>query len=457
MGKPVQTGLPGSALVTLLRLVQRARDAESLAQLRFMLVNETHALTPYRQAMFWREGEGVRAISGVVQVEANAPLVLWVSRAVAHWRKTLVPAGVLTAESLPPELAEGWAEWLPKEVLWVPQGELRGGQSPGEGGVLYGRDLPWTEADIWLVREWAASWWLVYRWREAREASWWAWWRRPSRAQAGRRPVWRNPLLLGGVALGLLALWPVRLSVYAPGELVAAQPAIMRAPIEGVVAEFFVQPNQAVEAGQRLFAFDELALRGRLQVGQQALLTAEAEYRQATQQALIDVRHKASLAPLAGKVAERRIEVETLMEQLERTQVVAPVAGLALFDDPTEWIGRPVNVGERIMRIAPADQVEIEAWLGLADVIPLPEQAEVTLFLNATPLQPVRARLRYLAHEALWRPEGDYRYRMRAGLLEPTAHRVGLKGTVRIHGGRVPAIYWILRRPWAAIRAWWGF
>ena len=456
MAKPDKSGLTGNALVALLHLGQRARDAQSAAELRFMLVNDTHALVPYRQAVFWRQGQGVRAISGVVQVEANAPFVLWLNRVAAHWAQTPALAGAVTAENLPAALAAEWAEWLPKQVFWVPLPE----EDSVPAGVLFARDLPWPEADGWILREWSASWWLCYRWRETHEAPWWKGWlpsRRSDAAARIQRRWFRRPAWLLTLALVLVALVPVRLSIMAPGELVPSQPAVIRAPIEGVIADFQVQPTAEVLAGQVLFVFDELALRSRLQVARQTLLTAEAEYRQALQQALLDARHKASLAPLAGKVAEQRIEVATLSEQLERAQVTAPVSGLALFDDPAEWIGRPVSVGERIMRIAPPDQVEIEAWVELADAIPLANDAPVTLFLNASPLQPVRARVRYLAHEAVWRPEGTYGYRLRATLLEPTTHRVGLKGTVRIQGKRVPLIFWIVRRPWAAIRTWVGF
>ena len=89
----------------------------------------------------------------------------------------------------------------------------------------------------------------------------------------------------------------------------------------------------------------------------------------------------------------------------------------------------------------------------LADAIPLAEQAGVSLYLNASPLSPVEASLRYLAHDAVERPDGNYAYRLRATLTEPTGHRVGLKGTARLQGRWVPLAYWVLRRPLASVRA----
>ena len=43
------------ALSTLMQLIKRARHAATEQELGFVLVNETHALVPYRQAVLWRK------------------------------------------------------------------------------------------------------------------------------------------------------------------------------------------------------------------------------------------------------------------------------------------------------------------------------------------------------------------------------------------------------------------
>jgi multidrug efflux pump subunit AcrA (membrane-fusion protein) len=251
-------------------------------------------------------------------------------------------------------------------------------------------------------------------------------------------------------------LVPVRLTVLAPGELVPSDPAVIRAPFDGVVAGFLVKPNDTVKTGQPLFTFDEATLVSRLEVARQALATAEAEYRQASQQALADTKYKAQLVVLSGKIEERRAEVAYLQGQLERSRVVSPRDGIALFDDPTEWVGKPVVTGERILRVAAADQAEVEAWLAVDDAIPLEVGTPVTLYLNASPFSPVDARLRYVAHDAVARPDGTFAYRVRARLEGRPEHRIGLKGTVKLTGGWVPIGYWVLRRPVAAVRQFLG-
>ena len=270
-----------------------------------------------------------------------------------------------------------------------------------EPRLLRAGDLP---AETAHLREWLQTWARLY---EATE--------RPgvlaglrARLAATPRLLRRRPLLFAAALLAL-ALVPVRLSVLAPAELVPAEPAVVRAPLDGIVKTFFVRPNDAVRAGQPLFAYDEAANASRL-------------------------------------------EVDYLRGQLQRTQVTAPQDGLVFLDDALEWVGRPVTAGQRLLRLARADDQEIEAWLPVGDAIALPVGAPVKLYLSASPLAPVSGTIRYVAYEAVRRPDGQYAYRVRATLAGPIAHRTGLKGTARLSGSRVPFVYWVVRRPLAAAR-----
>src|ERR1700681_2445303 len=112
-------------LGTLVQLLKRARHAETEQELAFIMVNETHNLVPYRQAVLWRrdrEGRGkVMAISGGAVVERNAPLTLWLDRALS--RLDSGPADApqpVGAQDLSGSLGEEWAEWLPAHGLRVP-------------------------------------------------------------------------------------------------------------------------------------------------------------------------------------------------------------------------------------------------------------------------------------------------------------------------------------------------
>ena len=143
-------------------------------------------------------------------------------------------------------------------------------------------------------------------------------------------------------------------------------------------------------------------------------------------------------------------------KQFKRSQVLAPSDGIALFDESSEWAGRPVTTGERVMRLAAPDDKEIEAWVAIGDAIPLPPGARVQLYLSASPTESLSGRLRYISHEAQRRPDGSSAYRLRATLDAPTTQRIGGKGTARVAGEEVSLGYWMLRRPLGAVREWLG-
>lgn len=429
-------------LAALLELSHQARHANSLNELEFLAVNDSHQLVSYRQAALWQTTTGVKCLSGLLKVEANVPYVLWLNSLCSLLAKKWPETQRFSATDLPPELATDYAHWLPAQALWLPLTKEIGGKTLVYGGLLFARELPWNEQQLVLLNEWRDAW--QHAWQAQQKT------KRFLPTHSLRR--WLSPWLWLPLLLTVIACIPIQLGVLASGELVAAQPAIVRAPLEGVIERFHVRPNQEVRAGQPLFDFDQALLQSRLDVTTQTLATAEAEYRQSMQQALFDPKVKAQLAVLNGKIGERRAELAFLTEQLARAHVVAPQDGIALFDDPTEWIGKPVNVGERILRVATPEAVEVEAWVPLADAIPLKEGASISLYLNANPLAPVQASLRYMAHDAIQRPDGSYAYRVRARLEQPTEHRIGQKGTARLRGEWVSLGYWVIRRPLASLR-----
>jgi hypothetical protein len=436
--------------MALLELGRRARHTRSSDELAFLLVNGTHGLTPYRQAALWWADTGIQTLSGVVQAEQNAPYVDWLRTFMAHQLPAAAGPTRVAVQDLPQPLQGSWADWLPAHGLVLP---LNG---PRLGGLLLARDQGWTDTDLALLNEWTQTWlhaWQAVQPRHAhRQWLHWSAWKNWLGLGAQNRPWYRRKILALLLALLALLFLPVRMTVLAQGELVPAQPVVVRSPIEGVIAKFHAPPNAQVQTGQPLFEFDPVLIETRAKVAEQALVTALAEYRQTSQLSLADPKYKSELARLAGSIEEKRSEFDYLKEQRKRSVVLATDAGTLLYDDPSTWTGKPVAVGERIMRIARTGDVEVEVWLPMADAVELQLGDPVTLYLLSDPLQPVTARLRYFSHEATLRPDGVYAYRIRATLEEKNPPRVGLKGTAKLTGRWTVLSYWLLRRPLAVVR-----
>ena len=439
-----------ATLGLLAQLTRRARHAATIEELAFLAVNETHGLVPYRQGALWRRdaaGAGrIVALSGVPMIERNAPFPMWLERVLAaldRRRKDLGPMPV-AASDLPADLAEDWAEWLPAQALLVP---LPAG-SEAHAALLLARDLPWQDGDRRLLAEVADA--YGHAWAALDS-------RRRLRPWLGLLRDRR--LAVATAVLVFAAMWiPVRQSALAPAEIVPFESTVVRAPLDGVVERIVVEPNQDVAAGQLLLTLDPTQIRNRLDVARKARDVAEAEYRQAAQQAAFDEKSRQQLAILRGRAEQRQADVTYAESLLARIQVKAERPGIAVFDDPNGWTGRPVRIGERILTIADPAKAEIEVRLPVADAINLESGAEIALFLNIAPERRIDATLRYASYEATVGPDGALSYRLKArlaGSAQPP--RIGLKGTAEIYGQKVTLFYYLMRRPLAALRQFTGF
>jgi biotin carboxyl carrier protein len=431
---------------TALDLLRAVRSAREVAERRFILLNRTRESVPYHAAVLWQGGE-LAGHSGASHVDPHGPYGQWLM-AMAPVLRLREGAGIFTADEVPQHLKDGWQEWWPPHALWLPAPEPQG------TGWLLVREMPWLDDELRWLAQWWALWLLADQAASSggprRVVDWQALLRavrsaRPWKASGRRRWI--------GLAIAVaVALLPVRLTVRAPGEIVPREPTVLRATIEGMAQKLHVEPNQAVRAGELLAVLDDAAAASRLQVARQALVTAEAEWRQTLQQALSDPRAKAQLAVVQGRVEERRTEVAYLGEQVRRTELRAPHDGVVLVDDPGAWAGRTVAAGEPLLRVArPADQ-EVEAWLSVADAVELPDGSPMKMFLSSRPASPVAAQLRLYSYEPQLRPDGTLAYRLRGRLNEAARERLGARGTVHVDGPRVPLVYWVLRRPLAAMR-----
>ena len=83
-------------------------------------------------------------------------------------------------------------------------------------------------------------------------------------------------LILTGLILLAFCL-PLRLSVLAPMEIIPRDPIVIAAPMDGIIKEFMVTPNQPVTKGQPLFALDDIRLRNEYDISLKTLAVSRAD------------------------------------------------------------------------------------------------------------------------------------------------------------------------------------
>lgn len=430
-------------------LRDRALAADSLNALAFSMANDAYGLLQYHQALVLAchgEQPELLCVSGLAKPAEDSPYLVWLKRA-ARWLQQQLdgnePQWLARSEVTPPaDISDGWAEWWPAGVWCVP---LVGRDGQRLGLLLFLLDAPpaapLTEVLTGLWKTWGYCWQSLTGQRQ--RGGW----------QRGRRKA-----LAVLVVVLLVLLIPVRQTVLAPAEIVSREAQIISSPIDGVIRQMQVRPNQPVEQGALLFTLDETTLRNRAEVLSKGVAVADAELLAASQRAFDNPQSKGELTLLSGRAQQSRAELAAVQAQLARTQVHAPKAGIAVYSDPNDWLGKPVTTGERILLVADPAQPAMRIQLAVADAIALDPGAEVTLFLTAYPLQPLHGSVLETSYQAHPSDEGVSSYRLLASIEgDPALARLGLHGTAKLYGKRVLLGYYLLRRPLAAVRAWTGW
>lgn len=438
-------------LAALTHLEGQIRAAKTVQELQFLSVNETRRLIPYDQAFLLSPSgsahQSCRVLNAasVAVVDRDAPMIVWLEQAVQALSQvsgTEAQPKVITEDLLPESLRSGWREFVKGHVFWCPL------QHPDEtvlGAWWFERDFAWQDNDVAIVHRLAGS--YAYAWKALtkKEQNWFkhvnklSWWLLPA-------------------ALIAMLCFPIRISAVAPVKVIAKDPVVVSAPIDGVIADVLVHPNQMVRAATPLFRYQDTTLRNQFLVAEKHLTLARADQNQSIQAGFRDPQRKAEVPLKEAEVGLRQTELNYAKEMLDQVEVVAPKDGLLLYSDKSDWIGRPVTVGERIMEIADPKQIELRIDLPVADAIVLKEGAEALIFLNALALESFPATIVHASYHAEVLPGDVLAYRVTAQLARPNPQiRIGWQGTAKVYGEQGPLAYLLFRRPLTALRQWVGW
>lgn len=421
----------------LLTVEQEIREAAGLTELSQIFCNRTRDIVDFTQAALASPSASgqmqIIGFSDIAVVDRTAPLVNWLE---AQLKTISEQDGIIVPDA---QDREGVTDLVPEHILILP---LRTPNKGLLGAFIVTRTMAFAEGDKSLLLH------LASVFGHALAAH-----RTVPLAVRARKAVTGRRKWAMAAALLVISIVPVRLTAIAPAEIVAADPFIVAAPMNGVVEEILVQRNQQVEAGAAIMQMVDIELKNNLDVARRAYRIAEAELMRARQSAFSSNEDKAQLAELIAQAELRRIEVNFAEKQLERAIVRAPNGGVAVIDDPRKWQGRPVATGEQIFKIARPEDVEIAITLPVADAITLAQGNRVDVFLDIDPLHRYEAAIERIPYQSTLSEAGVLAYAVRAklGSSEETP-RIGLRGSGKLYGPRTSLFYFLFRRPITAIR-----
>lgn len=438
-----------NTLLTLQRLTVKAFHAQNLQNLIFIILNDTYQVINYDRSILFRiqpNKTKILGVSGQSNFNVETELAARLNSAVHHLKKMSGPH-VLKAEDFS-KSTEDW-EFIQSSrkstVYWIP---INAGEE--ELGLwLEKYDDPAAaknfEAYTPLIKEMLVPAYSV-AWEKMSSHSLWH--------KIKPYLSLKNVGVLSLILFLLLFIIPVRLRIVAPCEVVAKNSFVITAPLEGVIEKVVVEPGEEVKKGQVLYEYDKKIFYHKYQAYQKEVDVLQAELNQNYALGTSHETEAASKLSLQqSKLEKSKVDLEYAKEQLALLIEKSPMDGLVTVDNPDDWRGKPIKVGEKIMTISSPDQTKLKIWIPERDNIIFALDIPVRVFLNTMPTRTFEAKILFISPEVKTM-EGELPgFEAEAAWIntdEPP--KLGLKGSAVLHGERVSLFYYFFRKPIGFIR-----
>lgn len=435
-------------LFTLLDLQKQARQSETIEKLAFIAVNKSIELIPYKQAIFWEKSDfsfNLHTISGNQELDKQGPYAQWMKRAIQFFLK--VPQkpefeNVITIATK--DLLDDWHEWTREYAVLL---LFRNKKGDVKAGLWLEREASFLDAELTLLDELADAYGHAYRLiKNMRSKS----------TEDGffQSKKFRIAALITFIAL---AFFPVRLTITAPAEIVAQNSRTVTIPFDGTLEGITVNPGENIKAQDVIAVMDKISLQGKVDLAKESYNAAQQAYSRAIRESLSSPDKKAEFNYLQAQVNAKKIEYDYAKELLQRSDIIAPISGLAVFSDKNTYNNRPVRTGDKIMQIANPKSIELLIRVPVNAMLPIKENIPARFYLNIAPLKNHTAAIQSIGYQASPDPDGLLTYKISATLnSNEEDFRIGWKGTSKIYGEWSVLSYAILRRPLIALRQFLG-
>lgn len=427
-----------------IQLEAEIREAQDETSFGFTGCNSTKRLFPYHQAIFWQTGItgniDVKAISATAQINQDAPYIIWLKSLIKHFHNE-PETKQLSFANLPEKLREETKSFSPANCLWCP---FAAKEQTATAGLLFFRDQPFSEHEITIIKKLNNA--YTHAWFALQKP-------KHTLTKKSKRIKKSKLMLIIAATVIIVSLLPIRQSVLAPAEITPKEPVVVSSPLDGVIEQIQVEPNQTVSQNTVLFNLDPTDFQTRAEVAEKDLRAAQEKYRKAAQHAFNEPKSKAQLSVLKIEIDKMRTELNYAQEHLNKVHIVAPISGTVIYADKNDWLGKPVKIGERVMLIANPKQKELDIYLPAQDAITVQPGSQIKLFTNTDPLHPIKATIRYASYNAELKENGQLVYLLKADFKDQAkVPRIGLRGTAKIYGERVTLFYYLFWKPLSALR-----
>jgi len=427
-------------------LEHKARTSDNQQILSFNIVNNTKKIVPYNQALVWTKVSGtfeIKSAAATTVINRNSPFILCLEKYVLPYayKKGNKEKKLIKIEELKVGL-EDYKVQLTNYLYYIPfvnkNGEIK-------AGLLFLNNEEWSNESLSLLNTlsetYAYSWYILQKKEN------------PSHKTVLNYLQNKKTYILLGLII--IMLIPISQSVLAPAEVAPYKPTLVSSSINGVIKNIYVEPNQQVKKGQKLFSLDIITLKNKYEQAEKEYSITQERFRKAYQHAYdTDLNRKLisesreQLLILRHDILKAKENLRYSKEILDRSVITAEKDGIVVFSNPKEWLGRPIKIGDRVMLLANLNEKQLDIDLPVDNLIDLQSDADVNFYSSVNPLEPVKAKMHFISKKAALNDKERLSYYAVAYFnKDQKLPRMGIRGTAKIYGKKVTVFYYLFRRP----------
>jgi RND family efflux transporter MFP subunit len=224
--------------------------------------------------------------------------------------------------------------------------------------------------------------------------------------------------------------------VAANATLEGAVRRVLVAPFDGYLASSTHRAGDVVAAGTVLATLDDRDLR----LEYYKWSSQRAQYGKQYQEA-VALHDRAQSAITQSQVQQADAQMNLLAEQLSRTQIAAPFAGIVVSGDLHQSLGSAVRRGQVLFEVAPLNAYRVILEVDESDITAIKEGQAGSLALTSMPGEVFPLGVTQVTPVAVAR-EGRSYFRVEA-LLGRTSDRLrpGMDGVAKVEAGRARLIW----------------
>lgn len=441
----------------LLQLEHNCRNCESIKELYYQIVNETRNLVNYSQGVLltidFSGKYKVVGISDIPVVDSTSPYVQWIENIIIDLNNNEKSKDIFVVDTktdLKQIDLKSMHEFSPSNILFIPLKSIKENREINYILLLF-KEEKWLEKDILILKHLSSS--LAYFLFAMRSTG---------ISQILRKISFKNKYLKISIFLLIILMFlPVKLSVLAPLEVEAKNPYVVTSPLNAVIEEVKVFPNDKIEKEQLLVKFDDVDFNNNYLVAKRTLDVANAQLHTVKQSSFFDATQKSQISQLESQVKLKEAELNFAQEQLGKTKIYAKEDGIAIINNPNDWKGKPVTTGERVFLIAKPQSIELKIMLPVSEAIFLEENALVKAFFDNDPTNSWSGKVKYISYKPELTEQNVLSYKITADFDDIKENgyipSIGLRGTAKIYSKKVTLFFYLFRKPITAVRQWIGW